>query len=316
MQPATNPDTTQKVKKPRVPFCFHCKCSGHIADECTTLLDCVICNKKDSHLSRKCPLTKMMKPQTTLFGTGVNDFSFLKIPDFDFKSKAPNPEPTTLVIVTGGKLSSQMLKNELGRLMRLNWNWEARPHGEGFFLVPFPSTEELTRMNNVEFKLKNLGVVLTFMEWKEGEDPSPAYELDLIWFHITGVPYAWRHYLTFWALGIVIGSTQQVDMHTRRQKGVVQVQVGILNRDQFPYTTDLVFGTKDKDDFVPVVPPVEDHRSKDDTGNGNEGKPGTDSAQNKDKSKKMNLVQWIILVVPPDLPQCRLHLLLSLKELM
>jgi hypothetical protein len=115
-----------------------------------------------------------------------------------------------------------------------------------------------------------------------------------------------------------------VDMHTHRQKGVVQVQVGILNRDQFPYTTDLVFGTKgyeitftvEKDDFVPVVPPVEDHRSKDDTGNGNEGKPGTDSAQNKDKSKKMNLVQWIILIVPPDLPQCRLHLLLSLKELM
>jgi hypothetical protein len=122
----------------------------------------------------------MMKPQTTLFGTGVNDFSFLKIPDFDFKLEAPDPEPTALVTVTGGKLLSQMLKNESGRLTRLNWNWEALPHGEGSFLVPFPSTEELTRMNNVEFKLKNLGVVLTFMEWKEGEDPSPAYELDLI----------------------------------------------------------------------------------------------------------------------------------------
>jgi hypothetical protein len=236
----------------------------------------------------------MTKPQTTLFSTGVNAFSFLKIPDFDFKLEAPNPEPTVLVMVTGGKLSSQMLKNELGRLMRLDWNWEALPHGEDSFLVPFPSTEELTRMNDVKFKLKNLGVVLTFKEWKEGEDPSPAYELDLVWFHITGVPYAWRHYLTFWALGTVIGNTQQVDMHTYRQKGVVQVQEGILNRDQFPYTTDLVFGTKgyeitftvEKDDFVWVVPPVEDHRSKDDTGNGNEGKPGLIAHKIRIKSKK------------------------------
>jgi hypothetical protein len=187
-----------------------------------------------------------------------------------------------------------MLKNELDRLMRLDWNWEALPHGEDSFLVPFPSTEELTRMNDVEFKLKNLGVVLTFTEWKEGEDPSPAYELDLVWLHITGVPYAWRHYLTFWALGTVIGSTQQVDMHTYRQKGVVRVQVGILNRDQFPYTTDLVFGTKgyeitftvEKDEFVPGVIPVEDHSSNEDSGNGNEGKPGSDSAQNKDKKQK------------------------------
>jgi hypothetical protein len=49
------------------------------------------------------------------------------------------------------------------------------------------------RMNDVEFKLKNLGVVLIFIEWKEGEDTPPAYELDLVWFHIKGVPYAWRH---------------------------------------------------------------------------------------------------------------------------
>jgi hypothetical protein len=67
-----------------------------------TLLDCVICNK-DSHLSRKCPLTKMTKPQTTLFGTRTNDFSFLKIPDFNFKLDAPNPKPTTLVTVTWGQ---------------------------------------------------------------------------------------------------------------------------------------------------------------------------------------------------------------------
>jgi hypothetical protein len=46
------------------------------------------------------------------------------------------------------------------------------------------------RMNDVKFKLKNLGVVLTFIEWREGEDTPPTYELDLVWFHIKGVLYA------------------------------------------------------------------------------------------------------------------------------
>jgi hypothetical protein len=83
-------------------------------------------------------------------------------------------------------------------------------------------------------------------------------------------------------------------MHTYRQKGVVRVQVGILNRDQFPYTTDLVFGTKgyeitfaiEKNDFIPVDPPVEDHRSKEDYGNGTEGKSDAGNTQNKDKKPK------------------------------
>jgi hypothetical protein len=293
-QPEPNPEVAQKVKKPRPPFCFRCKCSGHTAEECTAMLDCAVCNKKDSHLSRKCPLTKMTKPQATLFGTGANDFSFLKIPNFDFKLEAPSPEPTALVTVTGGKLSPQLLKDELAKLMRLDWNWEVLPPGDDSFLVPFPCREELIRMNDVEFKLKNLGVMLTFNEWKEGEDVSPAYELDLVWFHISGVPHAWRHYLTFWALGTVVGSTQQVDMHTYRQKGVVRVLVGILNRDHFPYTTDLVFGTKgyeitfamEKDDFIPTDVPVEDHRTKEDSGNGMEGKSDTGNMQNKDKKQK------------------------------
>jgi hypothetical protein len=130
------------------------------------ILDCVVCNKKESHLSRKCPLTKMAKPHTMLSGTGANDFCFLQLPKFDFKLEAPNPKPTALVTITGGKLSPQVLQNELAKLMRLDWNWETLLHGDDSFLIPFPSKEELTRMNDVEFKLKNFGVVLTFTEWK------------------------------------------------------------------------------------------------------------------------------------------------------
>lgn len=75
--------------------------------------------------------------------------------------------------------------------MRLEWKWEALPHGDDSFLVPFPSREELTSMNDVEFKLKNLGVVIMFNEWKHDEDATPAHELETLWVHITGIPHAW-----------------------------------------------------------------------------------------------------------------------------
>jgi hypothetical protein len=42
----------------------------------------------------------MAKPHTTLSGLGANDFSFLQLPEFDFKLEAPNPEPTALVTIT------------------------------------------------------------------------------------------------------------------------------------------------------------------------------------------------------------------------
>lgn len=85
-----------------------------------------------------------------------------------------------------------------------------------FFFSSFPFRGGAA--NDVEFWLKNLGVVITFTEWKQGHDVVPSYELDLVWLHISGIPHAWRNYLSFWALGTLVGSTQQVDMHTLRKK--------------------------------------------------------------------------------------------------
>jgi hypothetical protein len=65
-------------------------------------------------------------------------------------------------------------------------------------LVPFPSQKEMKRINDVEFRLNNLGVIVTFSEWWERQEVVPSYELDIVWLHITGIP--WRHYLSFWAL--------------------------------------------------------------------------------------------------------------------
>jgi hypothetical protein len=109
-----------------------------MAEECTANLDCVVCNKKDSHLSRKCPIAKMPKPNATLFSLGKSEFSFLQMPDFDYKLEAPIPVPTAHVTITGGRLTAKMLEAELAKHMRLDWQWEALAYGEKFFPDAFP----------------------------------------------------------------------------------------------------------------------------------------------------------------------------------
>jgi hypothetical protein len=163
------------------------------------------------------------------------------------------------------------------------------------FLMPFPSEEEMKIMNDVEFWLKYLGLIVTFSEWSEGQDAVPSYELETVWLHITGIPHPWRHYLSLWAVGTVVGSTMQVDMYTFRKKGVVRVQVGVLNKDKFPYATDLVFGklgyditfTLEPEDFVPSAAPIEEHTTVGGNGQGDENKANGEADQNSLKKQKM-----------------------------
>jgi hypothetical protein len=163
---------TLKTKKPRIPHCYRCKCNGHTAEECNANLDCVICNK-DSHLSRKCPIVKMPKPNATLFGLGKSEFSFLQMPEFDYKLKEHVPAPTALVTILGGQITAKVLEDELAKLMHLEWKRLALAHGENSFLVSFPPEEEMRRMNGVEFRLKHLAVIVTFSEWKDGQEAVP-----------------------------------------------------------------------------------------------------------------------------------------------
>ena len=56
--------------------------------------------------------------------------------------------------------------------------------------MAFPSEEELHRIGEVEYKLKS-GITITVSDWQLGGDATPAYYLDEVWVHVTGVPHAW-----------------------------------------------------------------------------------------------------------------------------
>ena len=284
----------QGALKKRKPFCFRCKCSGHVNENCKANLDCVICNKKNSHLSAKCPILKMPKPNASFFGSGKKEFAFIRITDVDYKLETPDPSPTGLVTVSGGRITAEVVQSELARIIRTDWKWEALVHDENSFLVAFPSDDSLQRMVDIGFQLKNHGVTLTVSVWQNDQDIAPTYELEEVWVHVTGVPHAYRHYLVFWAVGTVIGATLEVDMLTYRMKGVIRIKVGMMDKRQLPHTTDLVFGTQgyhvtfaqEDELFLPATLPPED----DDPMDFDNFRDGNGSAEDKDRddsSKKL-----------------------------
>ena len=147
-------------------------------------------------------------------------------------------------------------------------------------------------MVDVDYRLKNHRVTLMISDWKNDGDVLPAYQLDEVWVHVTGVPHTWRHYLVFWALGSVIGTTFEVDMLTYRRKGIIRILVGMMNRELLLLITDVVFGKEgynvtfstEGSDFVPAFPPPAHDDPKDRDGDGTEkdrdmgGGPNTEPA--------------------------------------
>jgi hypothetical protein len=47
------------------------------------------------------------------------------------------------------------------------------------FLMPFPSEEEMKIMNDVEFWLKYLGLIVTFSEWSEVLNNTCAFQVSI-----------------------------------------------------------------------------------------------------------------------------------------
>jgi hypothetical protein len=66
-----DPGTISKAKKPKNPFCFRCKLSGHMNEECKAILDYVVCNKKNSHVVAKCPLLKFPRSDASFLALEI-----------------------------------------------------------------------------------------------------------------------------------------------------------------------------------------------------------------------------------------------------
>ncbi|WVZ54592.1 hypothetical protein U9M48_005366 [Paspalum notatum var. saurae] len=219
-------------------------CIGHAQEEGNVDLDCVVCNKKNSHLSFKCPILKM--PKRLIIFCGMNLVSCICLrAEIDYKLEVPDMSPTTLFKYRG-KLSTDVIHSELARLTNtIDWQW-------------LPICKEIQRMADIAFQLRSYNITLTISDRHASNDIAPTYDLGEVWVHISALSY-------FFGLWFLLLGTLEVDMLTYRKKGVIRVLVGMLDRDRLPYTTDLVFGKEgyntfslEEDSFVQEPPPPTD----------------------------------------------------------
>lgn len=119
--------------------------------------------------------------------------------------------------------------------------------------------------------------MILISEWKVTVVPRIA-PLVPVWVHVTGVPPPLRHFLGLWAVGSVIGATQDVDLVCLRRRGIIRIQTAVLSKKIFKkkdgaraYASSDVFVKLDgfefryeleEDDYVPdedFIPRIWDH---------------------------------------------------------
>jgi hypothetical protein len=152
------------------------------------------------------------------------------LPDSVYKAHlAPKGLPTALIKVSGGTTSAEAVQSVLARICPLSskWKWEAIPHGDDSFLVSFPTIEDLQRMDGFQLGVPSSSAQMTIGIW-QAQDVPHSFELEPIWVHVEGVPHTVRHFLGFWVVGSLVGTTLDVDLVSLCGLGVVRILVAMM----------------------------------------------------------------------------------------
>uniref|UniRef100_A0ACD5Z868 Uncharacterized protein n=1 Tax=Avena sativa TaxID=4498 RepID=A0ACD5Z868_AVESA len=121
--------------------------------------------------------------------------------------------------------------------VRDQWRWEALPHGEAAFLASFPSFEDLNRVYGIQVSVPPGNSQLAFSVFRAMEVPH-KFELKQVWLHVEGVPHCLRSFWGLWAVGGLMGLTQDVDLFSLRRRGVVRILVTMNDTSVFSQLSD------------------------------------------------------------------------------
>jgi hypothetical protein len=128
------------------------------------------------------------------------------------------------------------LVKELEWIVPGDYQWDIRPAGENVFRVVFPSKADLTRV----CKIRKIPIedtrFLHFEEWSAAD--LDLFALTETWVRVFGCPYKLRcDYLALFAIGSLIGKTQEVDMAFTRESLVVRMRVLVTDLKFIPNGT-------------------------------------------------------------------------------
>ncbi|KAE8794445.1 hypothetical protein D1007_30749 [Hordeum vulgare] len=104
-----------------------------------------------------------------LCGYGTENMAFFQMPDNVCRVElSPLSSPTALVTISGGSITSNIVKAEVAKIAQyqLKWSWEAIPQGQNDFLMSFRSEDVLVRVTIFTVFIKSHNVTLEFKYWK------------------------------------------------------------------------------------------------------------------------------------------------------
>jgi hypothetical protein len=189
---------------------------------------CLVCDT-DHHPTVHCPIPRLPKPQGYFVGCG--DFATLDVhlPDSVHKPHLiPSGAPTMLVQVSGDTVTADDIQRLMARMCpgHSDWKWEALAHGPNAFLIGLPSADDVSRIDGMQMGVPKYNAHATFSSWRR-QDIASEFFMEPVWVQVDGVPYTVRHFHGLWAVGSLIGTTQDVDLVTLRSKGIVRILIAM-----------------------------------------------------------------------------------------
>jgi hypothetical protein len=223
-----------------VPYCYRCLTRGHAKEECNVQLFCDIC-ESSSHVKGCCPLLKKAKNLYAMTcGYVVDGLGFYYIPH----SQAPRPRTeakAAIIQVVEGELSSIHVQPEMQCLVPTQHVWKIEELGKNRFKTIFPSNGEMNRM--IEWGIvqnKDRKAKLLIAE-ASGCNISKQ-SMRKVWVQVTKLLGELRDFLTFWAIGSILGVSKDMDMVFTRSFNRARLQVLLLDPALILISCDVVIG--------------------------------------------------------------------------
>uniref|UniRef100_A0ACD5Y7J2 Uncharacterized protein n=1 Tax=Avena sativa TaxID=4498 RepID=A0ACD5Y7J2_AVESA len=189
----------------------------------------------------------MPKPVAVTYGLCRAELMFHEIPaspDIRFKHDSGKIGRISVLdshkgnSVVGESLSAKEITRELEWITPGKHQWDLRPAEPGIFKAIFPTKFDLTRVIKMpDIPVENTPFLLHFEEWSSSD--LDRYRLEETWVRIKGCPYKLRcDFLGLFAVGTLIGKTQEVDMPFTREHGVVRLRIQVTAIKHIPEGTD------------------------------------------------------------------------------
>jgi hypothetical protein len=142
------------------------------------------------------------------------------------------------------------------------------------YRVVFPSKADLVRLRKIQkIPIEDTKMFLLFQEWSAAD--LDLFELTETWVRVSGCPYKLRcDYLALFAVGSLIGKTQEVDMAFTRQHSIARMRVlvtdlkfipnGIVDHVYDGVGYGIVFKIEGEDEHPKVDIPMDEAEGDDD----------------------------------------------------